>query len=158
MFLSLTPYFSLPSESAHSHCFSCALFAILLFFGHSLSARKRKCPSLSNIPALLQHFIVSLSLVSHNCCCLYAELGTRLYCRDNLTMFSDHKVVCYCNITIFIVASGFHIHILRRKYFSNFFWSLRLYYVVALSLSQSYILYCRVPSSAHMSYILIWPG
>ena len=32
------------------------------------------------------------------------ELGTRQYCRDNETMFSGHKVVCYCSITIFGVA------------------------------------------------------
>ena len=30
------------------------------------------------------------------------ELGTRQYCRDNVTMFSSHKVVCYCNMTIHI--------------------------------------------------------
>ena len=30
--------------------------------------------------------------------------GTRQYCRDNVTMFSGHKVVCHC-ITIFIVAT-----------------------------------------------------
>ena len=27
-----------------------------------------------------------------------------IYCRDNETMFSGHKVICYCNITIFGVA------------------------------------------------------
>ena len=35
-----------------------------------------------------------------------AELGTRQYCRDNVTMFSGQKVVCYCNITIFVVATS----------------------------------------------------
>ena len=68
VFLSLTPYFSLPSDSANSRCFSFALFAIPLFFGHWLSARKRKCPSLPNIPALLQHCIVSLILVLLSIC------------------------------------------------------------------------------------------
>ena len=33
------------------------------------------------------------------------ELGTRQYCRDNVTMFSGHKVVSLCNITIFGVAT-----------------------------------------------------
>ena len=35
----------------------------------------------------------------------YPELGTRQYCRDNETMFSGHKVVWYCNITLFGVAT-----------------------------------------------------
>ena len=30
---------------------------------------------------------------------------TRQYCRENMTMFSGHKVVCYCIITIFGVAT-----------------------------------------------------
>ena len=30
---------------------------------------------------------------------------TRQYCRENVTMFSGHKVVCYCIITIFGVAT-----------------------------------------------------
>ena len=33
------------------------------------------------------------------------ELGMRQYCRDNETMFSGHKVVCYCNFTTFGVAT-----------------------------------------------------
>ena len=33
-----------------------------------------------------------------------AELGTRQHCRDNVTMFSSHKSVGYCFITIFVVA------------------------------------------------------
>ena len=28
-----------------------------------------------------------------------AELATLKYCRENMTIFSGHKVVCYCNIT-----------------------------------------------------------
>ena len=35
----------------------------------------------------------------------FTELGTRQYCRDNVTICSGHKVVCYCNITIFDVAT-----------------------------------------------------
>ena len=31
---------------------------------------------------------------------ILSELGTRQYCRDNKTMFSGNKYVCYCNITI----------------------------------------------------------
>ena len=34
-----------------------------------------------------------------------AELGTQQNCRDNVTMFSGHKVVCYCNIIVFVVAT-----------------------------------------------------
>ena len=30
------------------------------------------------------------------------ELGTRQFCHDNKTMFSGHKVVIYCNITVFV--------------------------------------------------------
>ena len=33
------------------------------------------------------------------------ELGTRQFCRDNVTMLSGHKVVCTCYFTIFIVAT-----------------------------------------------------
>ena len=35
----------------------------------------------------------------------FAELGTRQHCRDNVTMFSDQKVVGSYIITIFIVAT-----------------------------------------------------
>ena len=33
------------------------------------------------------------------------EQGTRQFCRDNVTMFSGHKVVCYFNITTFSLAT-----------------------------------------------------
>ena len=36
---------------------------------------------------------------------LLAELGTRQFCHDNVTMFSGHKVVCNCQFTIFVVAT-----------------------------------------------------
>ena len=29
---------------------------------------------------------------------IYSELGTRQHCRNNVTMFSDHKFVEYCSI------------------------------------------------------------
>ena len=32
-------------------------------------------------------------------------MGTRQFCRDNVTMFSDSKVGCYCNINTFVVAT-----------------------------------------------------
>ena len=32
-------------------------------------------------------------------------LGRRQYCRDNLAMLSGHKVLCYCHITICVVAT-----------------------------------------------------
>ena len=31
------------------------------------------------------------------------ELGTQQYCRDNVTRFSGNKVVCFSNISIFVV-------------------------------------------------------
>ena len=34
-----------------------------------------------------------------------SELGTRQFCRDNVTMLSGHKVVCNWHFTIFIVAT-----------------------------------------------------
>ena len=34
-----------------------------------------------------------------------AELGTRQFCRDNVIMFSGHKVVCNCHFTILVVAT-----------------------------------------------------
>ena len=33
------------------------------------------------------------------------ELGTRQFFRDNVTMFSGHKVVSNCHFTIFVVAT-----------------------------------------------------
>ena len=32
----------------------------------------------------------------------YAELGKGQFCHDNVTMFSGHNVVIYCNITVFV--------------------------------------------------------
>ena len=49
----------------------------------------------------------------------FAELGTRQFCRDNVTMFSGHKVVIYNNITVFVWL--LHLDTLRSKYFSIFF-------------------------------------
>ena len=63
------------------------------------------------------------------------QYGTRQYCRDNVTIFSGHKVVRYCNITIFVVATPCTVDTETYTYFSNLFWSLGLYHVVALSLS-----------------------
>ena len=63
------------------------------------------------------------------------ELGMRQYCPDNVTMFSGH-IVRYCNITIFAVATQSRHRDLNS--FWNFYWSLRLFYIVALSLSRSY--------------------
>ena len=63
-----------------------------------------------------------------------AELGTRQQCRVNVTMFSGHKTVSYCIMTMFVVAIPFR----RRdlKTFSYFFMSLKLDYVVALSVQS----------------------
>ena len=36
---------------------------------------------------------------------IFSELGTQQYCRDNETMFSGHKVGCYCHITLSGVAT-----------------------------------------------------
>ena len=51
-----------------------------------------------------------------------SELGTRWFCRDNVTMLSGHKVVCNCHFTIFIVVTP------SRHWgltiFGFFFWSL----------------------------------
>ena len=33
------------------------------------------------------------------------ELGTRQFCRDNVTIFSGPKVVCYCHFNLFVVAT-----------------------------------------------------
>ena len=37
--------------------------------------------------------------------CTLTELGTRQFCRDNVTTLSGHKVVCNCHFTVFIVAT-----------------------------------------------------
>ena len=52
-------------------------------------------------PCFRQHCAVHVQ-----CTVLYAELGTRQYCCDNVTMFSGHKVVCLSNITVFCVATA----------------------------------------------------
>ena len=56
--------------------------------------------SLTTIPS---HFVYS------------PELGTRQYRRDNVTMCSGHRVVCYCNVTIFIVITPY-----RHRYLNIF--------------------------------------
>ena len=68
----------------------------------------------------------------------FPELGTRQFCRNNVTMLSGHKVVSNWHFTIFIVATP------SRQWGLTIFefflvpdWSLRLYYVVALPLSLS---------------------
>ena len=68
-------------------------------------------------------------------CLLPSELGTRQYCRDNVTMFSGHMVVSFCTINIFGVAIPFR-H--RDLNIFRIFLSLRLFYIVALSLSRNY--------------------
>ena len=73
-----------------------------------------------------------------------SELVTRKYCRDNVTMFSGHKVVCYCKITIFIVATQpRHRDLNIFRIFSCPRVSIN---VVALSLLRSYK-NCRLPRS-----------
>ena len=57
-------------------------------------------------------------------------------------MLSGHKVVCNCHFTIFIVATpSRHWGLTVFRFFSGPWlvpdWSLRLYYIVALSLSRS---------------------
>ena len=95
------------------------------------------------------------SIIWHTFSCTVAELGTRQYCRDNETVFSDHKVVCYCNI--YYIWCGYSIKTPRPKFFSNFFWSLRLYYVVALSFSRSYtIAACPALDNSHLSRSLAY--
>ena len=66
---------------------------------------------------------------------LLVELGTRQHCRDNMTMFSGVKVVGYCIITISVVATPFRHRDLNILL--NFFFSLKIFYIFALSLSRS---------------------
>ena len=65
---------------------------------------------------------------------MFLELGTRQHCRNNVTMFSGQKMVDYCRMSKVDVDSPFRhqgLNVFR------FFLFLVLYYVVALSLSQS---------------------
>ena len=79
----------------------------------------------------------------------FPELGTRKFCRDNVTMLSGHKVVCICHFTIFVVASPSRHRGLTI--FQNFSgpWLflealLRCRIVVVAKLKN-----CRMPSSAN---------
>ena len=60
---------------------------------------------------------------------LKAELGMRKHCR--VTVFSGHKVVGYCIITLVEVTTPFKLKDFTN--FSNVIWSLKFYYVVAFS-------------------------
>ena len=56
----------------------------------------------------------------------FSELGTRQHCRDRVTVFSRQKNVDYWIMSIFDMATPFLYFFLLRK----------LYYFVALSLSE----------------------
>ena len=78
---------------------------------------------------------------------LWPELGTRQFCRNNVTMFSGHKVVCICNFTIFVVATpARHWGLTIFRNFSGPWLILeallRCHVVVVAKLKN-----CRVPSS-----------
>ena len=64
-----------------------------------------------------------------------AELGTQQFCRDNVTIFSVHKVVCNCHFTIFVVATIFNFFLVPEAV-------LHCRVVVVAKLKN-----CRVPSS-----------
>ena len=99
------------------------------FTGPTLNGRESN-PNALNIGVLIFGFhntIAIKSLFEHYkvYCILYkvvysyqnSELGTRQFCRDNVTRFSGHKVVIYCNITVFV---WLLLLVARSKYFSNF--------------------------------------
>ena len=74
---------------------------------------------------------------------LYAELGTSQYCRDKWTMFLGQKVVCYCNIATFGVATPYRhwdLNIFIYFLFPAAILCCRVVNVVKLR-------HCRVPSS-----------
>ena len=78
---------------------------------------------------------------------LFSELGTRQFCRDNVTTLSGHKVVCNCHYTIFIAATpSRHWGITIFRFFSSPWLVpetlLRCRVVVVAKLKN-----CRVPSS-----------
>ena len=66
---------------------------------------------------------------------LVAELGTRQHCPDNFSMFAGHKIIDYCIMSVFVAGTQFRHQVL--KIFLIFFLSLKLCYVVALSLLLS---------------------
>ena len=53
----------------------------------------------------------------------FPELGTPQHCRDNVTMFSDHTVVGYSNITLFVVATTFRHRALKIFRILSCIWS-----------------------------------
>ena len=49
----------------------------------------------------------------------WTELGTRQFCRDNVTMLAGHKVVCNCHFIKFIVATpSRHLGLTICRFFS----------------------------------------
>ena len=91
-----------------------------------------------------------------NAYCSTCWAGQRQYCRDNVTKFSGHKVVCYCNITIFFVPTpSRHRDLNIFRFFSGHWGSVTLSEAVKLSRAH-----CPVPQlflhvSANMKELLV---
>ena len=81
-------------------------------------------------PYLIKYVLYWLSVHSISTNYRTSELGTQQFCRNNVTMFSGHNIFIYCNICLATPCRHRDLNIFRF-----FFLSLRLYYVVALSLS-----------------------
>ena len=77
-------------------------------------------------------------------------MGTRQHYRDNVTMFSGHKVVGYCILFLVIVTTSFRHRDL--KHILYFFRSKKLNYIVA-SFVAAKLKICHVPSSACVLYL-----
>ena len=79
-----------------------------------------------------------------------SELGTRQDCRDNMTMFSGHKVVFYCKVAIFVVAiPSTH----RDLNTFNIFLLPEALLRCRVNLSRSYK-NCRLPSCDRVKHVL----
>ena len=79
----------------------------------------------------------------------WAELGTRQFCCDNVTMLSGHKAVCNCHFTIFIVATpSKHWGLTIFRFFSGPWGYINLSPCRCRENKKK----CRVPSSAGHKY------
>ena len=77
-------------------------------------------------------------------CCKNGQLGTRHHCRDNVTIFSGPKTVKWD-----LTRCGYSTYLDTEAFFPSFFLSLKLPYIVALSLSRSWTI---VPCWCQLSW------
>ena len=85
------------AHSSNSYTWNFFLFRVKRFDTAVFHHLKLKCLSIYGLKIKVFHINLKMP-----CFVVKTRAGhTRQYWRDNETMFPGHKVVCYCNITIF---------------------------------------------------------